>query len=255
MRICAAISVLIALCLCINPLAFCEDDKQTTTKEICFMSIPWESSFDQFLALLEEDGAIFAVNKEILGDGDDYSHSFGIGGLFPNGNYKGFQTEYYTLVSIDSSFYVAGYEVLNMTSAFYKEAQTMYSVSVELGSSTRMGDTVSTESQYHDLVGKLTELYGSPIVQERSGKGGIVGGTFETKSYSWVGIHSTAVELRWVHQTGTYQGIQDGNTITINYGKTDSDSIMAEHQQIMEDQEMKQQQEALDSVANDYSGL
>lgn len=115
---------------------------------------------------------------------------------------------------------------------------------MSVGGSVASSKLLSAKEQYDDLKGKLTELYGEPYSYFEENLS-----TAQDCSV-WIGSDGTAVYLKCYHFKE-----RDSESTILCYGlQTSGDTfVLIEEQAISETEQRKN--DAMDSIADDYSGL
>lgn len=249
---------------------FAESDEEvalTTENEILFSNIPWGCDYKTFEDILIKQGAKFTSEHEVLGDGKKYSYSFGISG-FSGANYSDVKTDYYTLKNTEQKkspwgdmytqynpvINVAGYQVYMITACFFADTDELYTIRIEMSKTTKNGESVSASSMFDDMNRKLTSIYGTPY-QDSFESRGTLGGKDTIITYAWLGGEKTGLELAWSSTKGSLRGALDKDSITLIYGRTDSDEAMRLRREKQQGAQVDKEQQAIDAVADDMSGL
>ena len=220
----------------------------TTDKGILFSNIPWNITVSDFNNNLDAIGIKFRSTYTEYGNAR-YSISlsstaFGDGTVIPIISSKYVPTREYWIQpeNVYSNLCeVAGHSVSWMYASFYNQYPTsLYEIDIHIASSK----LISEAEQYNDLKRKLTALYGDPHSYFDENLSGT------TNCSVWIGSDDTAVYLKH------YQFKESNSeSVILSYGlQTSGDTFLRiEEQAIIKSEQRKN--DALDSIADDYSGL
>lgn len=220
----------------------------TTDKRIFFSNIPWNITVSDFNNSLDSIGmqyrSTYTEYGNIRNSLSSSSTSFGDGDVIPIISSKYVPTCKYWIQpeNVYSDLCkVAGHSVSWIYASFYDQYPTrLYEIDIHIASSKLL----SAKEQYDDLKGKLTELYGEPYSYFEENLS-----TAQDCSV-WIGSDGTAVYLKCYHFKE-----RDSESTILCYGlQTSGDTfVLIEEQAISETEQRKN--DAMDSIADDYSGL
>lgn len=251
------VCIVLVLLICTS-MAFAEsalNHAPTTEHVIQFSGFPMGISYLAFEKKLIEMGAKFKTRHADYGDStyaySTSSSSFGDGVIIPRCYSQCVETRVYHIEhenTLSDLLKVAGHGVNWVEASFFTGYSQSKGGLYEIRLYISDDYLISPDEQYADLAGKLSKLYGQPYTADEEYSGWY--GSSNTRRISvWIGSNDTAVYLENI------DFVSGGESVYLVYGLYSSMELFAEKEAEYEAQLEKKKTDALDSIADDYSGL
>ena len=236
------------------------------TSEIMFLSIPWGTPQEYAVAqVIEEYPDINSVEEESLPvriTGDRYRESVNfsdpIGQFMPSYSTKWIDTKCVTLKSVSSGKYafsipfgpVAGYKV-NSIVLYFVNIGGDYCL-YKAGYSFFGDQTLTPIEQFSDIQQKMAGLYG-----EAEGYSYDESAPLETTNLCsvWMADDASAAYLNYTFYLSGSTLLDGSETVSLYYGTTGVNEFFVNAISEAERQEREEQQQHIDEIESDTSGL